>query len=49
MKAIKINPQFEDLQQPETLLNHVQEITETKVDESVNVNHLRRVKVSIAN
>ncbi len=30
MKAIKINPQFEDLQQPETLLNHVQEITETK-------------------
>ncbi len=26
MKAIKINPQFEDLQQPETLLNHVQEI-----------------------
>lgn len=30
MKAIKINPQFEDLQQPETLLKHVQEITETK-------------------
>jgi len=30
MKAIKINPQFEDLQQPETLLNHVQEITEAK-------------------
>ena len=30
MKAININPQFEDLQQPETLLNHVQEITETK-------------------
>lgn len=27
MKAININPQFEDLQQPETLLNHVQEIT----------------------
>lgn len=27
MKAININPQFEDLQQPETLLNHIQEIT----------------------
>jgi len=26
MKEIKINPQFEDLQQPETLLNHVQDI-----------------------
>lgn len=30
MKAIKLNPQFEDLQQPETFLSHVQEITETK-------------------
>lgn len=29
MEAIKINPQFEDLQKPETLLNHVQEITKT--------------------
>ena len=29
-QPIKINPQFEDLQQPETLLNHVQEITQTK-------------------
>jgi len=27
MKATKINPQFDDLQQPETLINHVQEIT----------------------
>lgn len=30
MKAIKINPKFDDLQQPETLLNHVQEMTKTK-------------------
>jgi putative DNA primase/helicase len=30
MKAIKLNPQFDDLQKPETLLNHVQEITKTK-------------------
>ena len=29
-KAIEINPQFEDLQQPVTFLDHVQEITETK-------------------
>ena len=29
-EPVKINPQFEDLKQPETLLNHVQEITETK-------------------
>lgn len=27
MKATKINPQFDDLQNPETLINHVQEIT----------------------
>ena len=29
MKAIKINSQFEDLQKPETFINHVQEITKT--------------------
>jgi putative DNA primase/helicase len=28
--VVSLNPQFEDLQQPETHLNHVQEITETK-------------------
>lgn len=27
MKEIKINPQFEDLQQPETFTNHIQELT----------------------
>ena len=26
----KLNPQFEDLQQPETIINHVQELTKTK-------------------
>ena len=26
MKAIKINPQFEDLQQPETFTNHIQDL-----------------------
>ena len=30
MKAININPEFDDLQQHETLLNHVQEITKPK-------------------
>lgn len=39
MKAIKINPQFEDLQQPETLLNHVQEITETKATPHPEILH----------
>jgi putative DNA primase/helicase len=29
-ESVKITPQFEDLQQAETLLNHVQEITEIK-------------------
>ena len=28
--AKKLNPQFEDLQQPETIINHVQELTKTK-------------------
>ena len=27
---ISLNPQFEDLQKPETLLNHVNELTKTK-------------------
>jgi putative DNA primase/helicase len=30
MKAININPQFEDLNNSETLLNHVQELTKLK-------------------
>lgn len=30
MEVIKIKPQFEDLQKPETLINHVQELTKTK-------------------
>lgn len=30
MKAIEINPQFENLQQPETILNHLQELTKPK-------------------
>ncbi|MEN2282221.1 phage/plasmid primase, P4 family [Algoriphagus sp. SE2] len=30
MEAKKLNPQFEDLHQPETLLNHIHEITENK-------------------
>ncbi|MFT4534656.1 MAG: putative DNA primase/helicase [Saprospiraceae bacterium] len=29
MEAIKIKPQFDDLQKPETLLNHVQELTKS--------------------
>lgn len=29
MEAININPQFDDLQNPETLINHIQEITKT--------------------
>ena len=29
MKAIKINPQFDSLENPKTLLNHVQELTKT--------------------
>jgi putative DNA primase/helicase len=29
MKAVKLNPQFDDLNQPKTLLNHVQELTKT--------------------
>jgi putative DNA primase/helicase len=39
MKAIKLNPQFEDLQQPETFINHVQSITKsisTPHDEILN-------------
>jgi putative DNA primase/helicase len=31
MEAIKINPQFDDLQKAETLVNHVQELTKPKV------------------
>lgn len=30
MEAVKLNPQFEDLNKPETLLNHVQELTKPK-------------------
>jgi putative DNA primase/helicase len=30
-EGVMLNPQFEDLQNPKTLLNHVQEITTTKV------------------
>jgi len=37
MEALKINPQFEDLQQIETILNHVQEITETKATPHVEI------------
>lgn len=29
MKAVKLNPQFEDLKKPETMLEHVQELTKT--------------------
>ena len=30
MEQVKLNPQFEDLNKPETLLNHVQELTKQK-------------------
>ena len=30
MRAIKINPQFKNLQQPETIINHLQELTKPK-------------------
>lgn len=36
MKAIKINPQFEDLQNPETLKNHLQELTKPHELEILN-------------